>query len=265
MGRVITALYADFAVPANVFVNSEQALFPGTNAAAVSTPNDPYKSGNAITTSEFLTFDFGAAVALPSIVIDHINVASVVLKGKATNAAWGSPTWTSGTKAVTKDGKDGRYKLHLTPSGSGSPFNYRYLRLEPATTTTTDGSSFFRVGCLLGLKVATEWPQNHGFPFTPQQRRAIDPLIRQGGGGEPSARGNRYAEIVIPASRYDNMAMEAIFDDIVGQADKPLAFFRNFGNDAEVYICHLINQPAGPGRRAPGLLEMGSMVFREVV
>ena len=263
MGRVITALYADFAVPAQVLVNSEQALFPGTNALAVTAPNDPYKSGNTITTSEFLTFDFGAATTLNGIVIDGINVASVVLKGKDTNSGWGSPSWTSGTKAVAKDGKDGRYKLFLVPWVFGV-FNYRYLRLEPATTTTTDGSTHFRVGSMLGLKVATEWPQNFAFPYRPQQQRAIDPLIKQGGGGEPTARGNRYAEIVLPASRYDNLAMEAIFDDIIGQADKPVVLFRNFGNDAEVYISHLVNRPVGPSRIGPRLLQMDAMVFREV-
>lgn len=265
MGRVITALYADFAVPAAVFVNSEQALFPGTNVLAVTAPNDPYKSGNAASTSEFLTLDFGAPTALAAIVLDHTNVGTVTLKGKDTNASWGSPSWSSGALTVTRDGKDGRRKLYHAPTGSGSPFAYRYLRVECGTGTTTDGSANWRVGSVLGLKVATEWPQNHAFPYGPQQRQAIDPLIRPGGGGAPSARGNRYAEIVLPASRYDNLAMEAIVDEIIGQADRPLVFFRNFGNSAEVYVCHLVSPPAGPRRIGPRLLDVGAMVLREVV
>lgn len=263
MPRCITGLFADFAVPSNVTAVSESASFPATNAALVSYPNTPYKSGNTIALTERLVYDFGSATSLPAIILDHINVGSVVLKGNATNS-WASPSWSSGTVTVNADGKDGRRKLYHAPSGSGSPFNYRYLALEPATTTTTDGSTLWRVGSMLGLKVATQWPLNFAFPYRPQQQRAIDPVIRQGGGGEPSARGNRYATITIPASRYNDPAMEALLDAIVAQQDKPLVFFRNFGNSAEVYICHLISQPAGPSLIGPNLLQMDAMIFREM-
>lgn len=264
MGQMTTALYADFAAPSSVSAVSENANFPATNAASVTSPNWPYKSGNNIATSERLVYDFGTATALAAIVIDHINVGSVVLKGNATNS-WGSPSWSSGTLTVNLDRKDGRRKLFYIPAGSGSPFSYRYLALEPATTTTTDGSNLWRVGCLLGLKTITAWPTNSKFPYTPAQRQAIEPGIKAGGGGDPSALGNRYAEITIPTSRYDNAAMEAIFDDILAQRADPIVYYRNFSSTAEAYICHVTNAPNGPARSAPGLLEVGAITLREVV
>lgn len=264
MGQMTTALYADFVFPSAVTAVSENASFPATNAAAVTSPNWPYKGSNAIATTERLVYDFGSATALAAIIIDHVNVGSVTVKGNAT-ASWGSPSWTSGTLTVSKDAKDGRRKLYHVPTGTGSPFNYRYLALEPATTTTTDGSAVWRVGCLLALRTVTAWSQNHNFPYTPTQRQAIEPGIKVGGGGDPTALGNRHVEISIPTSRYDNAAMEAIFDDILAQRADPLVYYRNFSSTAEVYICHVVGSPSGPARRAPGLLEVGAITLRGVV
>ncbi len=52
MGQMTTALYADFAVPVAVSAVSENANFPATNAAAVTSPNIPFKTGNNIALTE---------------------------------------------------------------------------------------------------------------------------------------------------------------------------------------------------------------------
>ncbi|MGE0289113.1 MAG: hypothetical protein AB7I42_22695 [Bradyrhizobium sp.] len=266
MANFVTARYAHFVAPTTATASSSQSSFPATNVLSVTTPNTPWKGTATISTSDWVLLNFGAATSLAAIVIDHTNAATLTLKGKATDTSWGSPSWTSGALTVSEDEHSGRRKLYHVPTGTGSPFNYQYLRIECGVSTSTDGSSNWRIGSVLCVSTISTWDTNTGFPHGPEAHEAVDDGLKAGGGGEPTSIGNRYAHIVLPTSTFTGSTQLQIWKDLLSQSRAdPLMYYRNNGDDSEVYICHRLGVVRGPSLTAPNAYEIQSVVLREVV
>lgn len=93
----------------------------------------PDLSGGAI------VLDFSVATVLEVVALIHANFTSATIQGNATNS-WGAPSYTQAITLARAGNR--RYHYALRPVA----FNYRYLRVNVPTQSTTDGATRFALG-----------------------------------------------------------------------------------------------------------------------
>jgi hypothetical protein len=138
---------ANLVTLATIAASSAATAYPAANVATPERPFTPWRSGGGTPIAEqTLTLDFGATVALGVIALVRANFLTATVQGHATNS-WGSPSYSEAIQ-TGREPTNTRYGRVLIPSGTGSPFNYRWLRLVIAAQTPLDGAAYFLLGGL---------------------------------------------------------------------------------------------------------------------
>lgn len=138
---------ANLATVATIAASSAAAGYPASNLAAPERPFSPWRSGGGTPLGEqTITFDFGATVALGIVALVRANFLTATVQGHASNS-WGSPSYSEAIQ-TGREPTSTRYGRALIPSGTGSPFSYRWLRLVIAAQTPLDGAASFLLGGL---------------------------------------------------------------------------------------------------------------------
>jgi hypothetical protein len=238
--------------------------FPVSNAlTAITKPYTVFKTTGAAGTAQDIVVDFGAAQSLETIIVDRSNAGSVIIQGNATNS-WASPSYW-GTVTLGTDTLDGRTKSFIDLRNSSfDSTGYRYCRIRPAGTATQYGGTVWEVGSILFSGTVTEWESNFAFPYGRVFLQNYDPGTKASGGAEPAAFGNPYCRLTLNTQAIGT-AMLTTLDALMRVGPHaPVAFWRNNGGSAEVYLAHRIGE-VRVDHGGPGFLEPSALIFEEYV
>lgn len=184
-------------------------------------------------TDEFITLDLSATPpTLVAVFIDAVNFSQAVIKGKNTNVDWGTPDFTSGTVAISTDPTVDRKKLFFEPS---STFNYRYLRIEPASVDS--GDSVFKIGRIVCLDTVYTFLHNPTWDYEKSAPLAIVVNEFKSGGFEVIKQGNHKVakievDFSVPSATESTLWTLSNLD-----RSQRVILFENEGDTSKAYMC----------------------------
>ena len=263
MGNFITAISTDYADLSTVTATTANASFPATNTGTTLQPYALYKGTAAVSTAEALVFDMATATSLDAVVLDNVNMGTVVIQGHATDS-WGAPSYDSGNVLVSQDARDGRYKLYHTLVGTGfDSTGYRFLRVQAGASATVDDETTFNVGSVAAVKTITTWTYNPNNPFEYTFQQAVDPGEKASGGVEPSSLGNPYVTLSLTGSPFPTSMEDTPINALMRHGQhRAVMFFYNQSDTSEVYQC--VRSATVRVRKAgPNHIEVTGIVLRE--
>ncbi len=243
MGNLIYS--ADVLTVSSTVKYSELSAFPADNVTSITYPWRLWKANSGVA-GQWVGLNLGSAKAVKAVVIDHVNFTSAKIQADAAatfDSDGGNPQYDSTALTVSKDPRDGRYKLIHTCDQT-----YQYWRCYCNSTPVSGTGTYLYVGAMCALGSYVTLSANPGFTYdtTPKE-----PTLNEGS-GEPVSIGHGYVELGFNSTNYgDDVSFESeLLALLVWGKAQPLVIYRNNSNTSEVYIAYRIGdttwQRAGP-------------------